>query len=109
MEQKSRLNEVASEQYKKLLDDQEEKSKRMASVLNETFAKLMARDRDVNTEFAQMEKRLNRHQVALDKAADRIQALEDAMAIQQAKMDSMLDKLCHCRVRSVRSHPSLLV
>ena len=109
MEQKSRLNQVALEQYKKLIDDQEEKSKRMGSVLDDTLAKLMARDQDLNKEFAQMEKRLNRHQVALDKAEDRIQALEDAMAIQQAKMDSMLDKLCYCRVRSVRSHPSLLV
>ena len=109
MEQKSRLNEVALEQYKKLIDDQEEKSKRMGSVLDDTFAKLMARDRDVDKEFAQMEKRLNRHRVALDKAEDHIQALEDAMAIQQAKMDSMLDKLCHCRARLVRSHSSSLV
>ena len=61
MEQKSRLNEVALEQYKKLIDDQEEKSKRMGSVLDDTFAKLVARDRDVDQEFAQMEKRLNRH------------------------------------------------
>ena len=109
MEQKSRLNKVALEQYKKLIDNQEEKLKRMGSVLDDTFAKLMARDRDVDKEFAQMEKRLNRHRVALDKAENCIQALEDAMAIQQAKMDSVLDKLCHCRVRSVRSHPSLLV
>ena len=58
VEQKSRLNEVALEQYKKLIDDQEEKSKRMGSVLDDTFAKLMARDRDVDQEFAQMEKRL---------------------------------------------------
>ena len=41
----------------------------------------MARDRDVDKEFAQMEKWLNRHRVALDKAEDRIQALENAMAI----------------------------
>ena len=109
MEQKSRLNEVALEQYKKLIDDQEEKSKRMGSVLDDTFAKLMARDRDVDKEFAQMEKQLNHHRVALDKAEERIKAFKNAMAIQQAKMDSMLDKLCHCRVRLVRSHPSLLV
>ena len=56
-----------------------------------------------------MEKSLNCHRVALDKAEDCIQALDDAMAIQQAKMDSMLNKLCHCRARSVRSHSSLLV
>ena len=48
VEQKSCLNEVALEQYKKLIDDQEEKSKRMGSVLDDTFAKLMARDRGVN-------------------------------------------------------------
>ena len=96
MEQKPRLNEVALEQYKKLIDNQEEMLKKMGAALDDTFAKLMARDRDVDKEFAQMEKRLNRHRVALDKAEDRIQALEDIMAIQQAKMDSMLDKLCHC-------------
>ena len=56
-----------------------------------------------------MEKRLNRHRVALDKAEDRIQALEEAMALQQAKMESMLEKLCHCRTRSVRSHSSSLL
>ena len=107
MEQKSCLNEVALEQYKKLINDQEEKLKRMGSVLDDTFAKLMARDRDVDTEFAQMEKRLNRHRVALDRAEERIQSLENAMALQQAKIDSMLDKLCHCRTRSVRSRSSL--
>ena len=109
MEQKSRLNEVALEHHKKLLDDQEEMSKKMGAALNDTFAKLMARDRDIDKEFAQMEKRLNRHRAALDKAEDRIQALEDAMAIQQARMDSMLDKLCHCKTRSVQSHSSSLV
>ena len=109
MEQKSRLNEVALEQYKKLFDDLEERSKKMGAALDNTFAKLMARDRDIDKEFVQMEKRLNCHRVALDKAEDHIQALEDAMAIQQAKMDSMLDKLCHCRARLVRSHSSLLV
>ena len=100
-EQKSCLNEVALEHQKKLLDDQEEMSKKMGAALDDTFAKLMARDQDVNREFVQMEKRLNRHRVTLDRAEDRIQALEDAMAIQQVKMDSMLDKLCHCRARSV--------
>ena len=108
MEQKSRLNEVALEQYKKLIDDQEEKSK-MGSVLDDTFAKLMARDRDVNKEFVQMEKRLNHHRVALDRAEERIQSLENAMALQQAKMDSMLDKLCHCQTRLVQSRSSLLL
>ena len=77
MEQKSRLNEVDLEQYKKLIDDQEEKSKRMGSVLDDTFTKLMARDRDIDQEFAQMEKRLNRHRVALDRAEERIQSLEN--------------------------------
>ena len=61
MEQKSHLNEVALEQYKKLIDDQEEMSKKMGAALDDTFAKLMARDRDVDKEFAQMEKRLNCH------------------------------------------------
>ena len=109
MEQKSRLNEVALEQQKKLLNDQEEMLKKMGAALDDTFAKLMARDQEVDKEFSQMEKRLNHHTVALDKTEDRIQALEDAMAIQQAKMDSMLDKLCHCRARSVQSHSSSLV
>ena len=81
MEQKSRLNEVALEHHKKLFDDQEEMSK-MGAALDDIFAKLMARDQDVDREFAQMEKRLNRHRVALDRAEDCIQALEDAMAIQ---------------------------
>ena len=60
MEQKSRLNEVALEHQKKVLDDQEEMSKKMGAALDDTFAKLMARDRDIDKEFAQMEKRLNR-------------------------------------------------
>ena len=101
MEQKSRLDEVALEHYKKLLDGQEEMLKKMGAALDNTFTKLMGRDQDVDKEFSQMEKRLNRHRVALDKAEDRIQALEDALATQQAKMDSILDKLCHCRTRSV--------
>ena len=109
MEQKSQLNEVALEHQKKLFEDHAEMLQKMGSSLDDTFPKLMARDQDVDREFAQMEKRLNRHRVALDKAEDRIQALENAMAIQQAKMDSMLDKLCHCRERSVRSHSSSLV
>ena len=109
MEQKLRLNEVALEHQKKLLEDHAEMLQKIGSLLDDTFPKLMARDQDVDREFAQMEKRLNRHRVALDKAENPIQALENAMAIQQAKMDSMLDKLCHCRVRSVRSHSSSLV
>ena len=100
---------MALEHHKKLIDDQEEMLKKMGAALDDTFAKLMARDQDVGREFASMEKRLNRHRVALDRAEDRIQALEDTMAIQQAKMDNMLDKLCHCRARSVQSHSSSLV
>ena len=101
MEQTSRLDEVALEHHKKLLDDQEEMLKKMGAALDDTFAKLMARDQDVNREFTSMERRLNCYRVALDRAEERIQALEDAMTLQQAKMDSMLDKLCHCRTRSV--------
>ena len=109
MEQKSHLNEVALEQYKKLIYDQAEMVQKMGSLLDDTFPKLMARDQDVDKEFRLMEKRLNRHRVALDKAEDCIQALEDTLATQQAKMDSILDKLCYCRTRSVQSHSSLLV
>ena len=109
MEQKSHLNEVALEHHKKLLDDQEEMSKKMGAVLDDTFAKLMARDQDVNKEFKSMERRLSRHRVALDRAKEMIQALEDTMALQQAKMDSMLDKMCYCQTRSVRSRSSLLL
>ena len=109
MEQKSRLNEVALEHYKKLLNDQEEMLKKMGAALNDTFAKLMVRDQDVDREFTSMERRLNCHRVALDRAEERIQALEDTMALQQAKMDSMLNKLCYCRTRLVRSRFSLLL
>ena len=109
MEQKSRLNKVALEQYKKLIDDQAEMVQKMGSLLDNMFPKLMARDQDVDKEFRLMEKRLNRHRVALDKAEDRIQALEHALATQQAKMDSILNKLCCCRTKSVRSHSSSLV
>ena len=109
MEQKSRLNEVALEHHKKLLDDQEEMLKKMGAALDDTFAKLMVRDQDVDREFTLMERRLNRHRVALDRAEERTQVLQDAMALQQAKMDSMLDRLCHCRTRSVRSHSSSLL
>ena len=84
-------------------------SKKLGSALDDTFPKLMVRDQDVNREFRNMAHRLNRHRVALDKAEDRIQGLEDAMAIEWVKMDSMLDKLCHCRARSVQSHSSSLV
>ena len=108
VEQQSWINEVALEHHKKLINDQAEMVQKMGSSLHDMFPKLMARDQDVDKEFRSMEKRLNRHRVALDKAEDRIQALENTMAIQQAKMDSMLDKLCHCRARSVRSHSSLL-
>ena len=108
MEEKSRLNEVALEHHKKLLNDQEEMLKKMGAALDDTFAKLTARDQDVDREFSAMEKRLNPHRVALNKAEDQIQALEEAMALQQAKMESMLEKLCHCRTRSVRSHSSSL-
>ena len=100
---------MALEHHKKLLNDQEEMSKKMGAALDDTFAKLMARDQDVNREFTSMERRLNRHRVALDRAEERIQALEDVMALQQVKIDSMLDKMCHCRTRSVRSHSSLLL
>ena len=100
---------MALEHQKKLIDDQEEMSKKMGAALDDTFAKLMARDQDVDREFTSMERRLNRHRVALDRAEERIQALEDAMALQQAKMDSMLDKLCHCQTRSVQSCSSLLL
>ena len=44
VEQKSRLNEVALEHHKKLLNDLEEMSKKMGAALDDTFAKLMARD-----------------------------------------------------------------
>ena len=109
VEQRGRLNEVAIEQHKKLIDDQEELLKKLCTSLEDMVPKLMLRDQDINKEFASMEKRLNRHRVALDRVEDRIQALEDVMALQQTKMDSMLDKLCHCRTRLVRSRSSLLL
>ena len=109
VEQKSRLNEVALEHHKKLIEDQEELSKKLCTSLEDMVPKLMSRDQDVDKEFSKMEKRLNRHRVALDKTEDRIQALEDAMALQQAKMESMLEKLCHCQMRLVRSHSSSLL
>ena len=96
VEQQSRINEVALEHHKKLIDDQVEMAQKMASSLDDMFPKLMARDKDVDQAFQSMERRLNRHRVALDRAEERIQSLEDAMTLQQAKMDSMLDKLCHC-------------
>ena len=48
MEQKSRLNEVALERYKKLIDNQAEMMQKMGSSLDDTFSKLMARDQDVD-------------------------------------------------------------
>ena len=101
VEQQSRINEVALEHQKKLLDDQVELSQTFRTTLEDMCPKLMSRDQDIDRELARMEKRSNRHWVALDKAEERIQALEEAMALQQAKMDSMLDKLCHCRTRLV--------
>ena len=109
VEQQSRINEVALEHHKKLIDDQVEMVQKMGSSLDDTFPKLMARDQDVDKEFRSMERRLNHHRVALDRAEDRIQSLENAMALQQVKIDSMLDKMCHCRTRSVRSCSSLLL
>ena len=109
VEQQSTINEVALEHHKKLIDDQVEMVQKMGSSLDDTFPKLMVRDQDVDKEFRSMEKRLNCHRVALDKAENRIQALEDALATQQGKMDSILDKLCRYRTRLVRSHSSLLV
>ena len=97
------------EHQKKLLDDQAELSQTLRTTLEDMCPKLMSRDQDVDRELARMEKRSNCHRVALDKAEERIHALEEAMALQQAKMDSMLDKLCHCRTRSVRSHSSSLL
>ena len=104
-----RINEIALEHHKNLINDQAEMVQKMGSSLDNMFPKLMARDQDVDKEFRSMEKRLNRHRVALDKAEDCIQALEDTLATQQAKMDSILDKLCLCRTRSVQSHSSSLV
>ena len=101
VEQQSRINEVALEHHKKLIYDQVEMVQKMGPSLDDTFPKLMARDKDVDKEFHLMEKRLNRHRVALDKAENHIQTLEDALATQQAKMDSILYKLCRCRTRSV--------
>ena len=109
VEEKSRLNEVALEQYKKLINNQAELSQTFQTTLEDMCPKLMSRHQDVDRELARMEKRSNRHWVALDKAEERIQALEEVMALQQAKMDSMLDKLCHCRTRSVRSYSSSLL
>ena len=100
---------MALEHQKKLIEDQEEMSKKMGAALDDTFAKLMARDQDVDREFKSMERRLNRHRVALDKAEEKIQTLADAMTLQQAQIDSMLDKLCHCQTKSVRSRLSLLL
>ena len=100
---------MALEHQKKLIEDQEEMSKKMGAALDDTFAKLMARDQDVDREFSSMERRLNCHRVALDRAEEKIQTLVDAIALQQAQIDSMRDKLCHCQTRSVRSHFPLLL
>ena len=100
---------MALEHQKKLLDDQVELLQTFQTTLEDMCPKLMSQDQDVDRELARMEKRSNRHRVALDKAEERIQALEEAMALQQAKMDSMLDKLCHCRTRLVRSYSSSLL
>ena len=89
------------EHHKKLIDDQEEQSKKLCTSLEDMIPKLMKRDKDVKEEFIKMEKRLNCHQVAPDRAEDRIQALEEAMTLQHAKMESMLDKLCHCQLKLV--------
>ena len=101
VEQKSRVNEVALEHHKKLINDQGEFAKKLGTALDNTFPKLMSRDQDVNKEFVRMEKRINRHQVALDKAEERILALEEAMDLQHSRMESMLDKMCHCQTGSV--------
>ena len=61
----------------------------MGSALDDTFPKLMVRDQDFDREFARMEKRANCHRVALDKAEERIQALEEAIALQYTRMESM--------------------
>ena len=61
VEQKSHLNKVALEHYKKLIDDQAEMVQKMVSSLDDMFPKLMARDQDVDKEFQLMEKRLNHH------------------------------------------------
>ena len=99
---------MALEHQKKLLDDQAELSQTLRTAWEDMCPKLVSRDQDVDKEFSSMEKRLNRHRVALNKAEERIQSLEDAMALLQAKMDSMLDKLCHCQTRLVRSRSLLL-
>ena len=109
MEQQTWLSEVALEHQKKLLDNQVGLSQTFQTTLEDMCPKLMSQDQDVDRELARMEKRSNCHRVALDKAEERIQALEEAMDLQQAKMDSMLDKLCHCQTRSVQSHSSSLL
>ena len=100
---------MALEHQQKLLIDQAELSQTLRASWEDMCPKLMSRDQDIDKEFSSMEKRLNRHRVALNNAEERIQALEEAMALQQAKMDSVLDKLCHCQTRSVRSRSSLLL
>ena len=61
VEQQSRINEVALEHHKKLIDDQVEMVQKMGSSLDDMFPKLMARDQDVEKEFARMEKQSNCH------------------------------------------------
>ena len=61
VEQQSRINKVALEHHKKLINDQAEMVQKMGSLLDDMFPKLMARDQDVDKEFRLMEKRLNRH------------------------------------------------
>ena len=101
VEQKSRINKVALEHHKKLIDNQVEFANKLGTALDDTFPKLMSRDQDVDREFARIEKRINHHWVALDKAEEKILALEEAMTLQHARMESMLEKLCHCQTRSV--------
>ena len=69
---------------------------KMGFSLDDMFPKLMARDQDVDKEFRSIEKRLNRHRVALDKAEDRIQALEDALVTHTGNKFQFSDPV-HCK------------
>ncbi|KAF9777250.1 hypothetical protein BJ322DRAFT_1115159, partial [Thelephora terrestris] len=68
---------------------------------NRLVESLKERDDTIQRDLIEVDRRLNRHRRALNELDTKVDTLDDALPLLGARVESMSERLCHCRTRSV--------
>ncbi|KAF9782635.1 hypothetical protein BJ322DRAFT_1110510 [Thelephora terrestris] len=68
---------------------------------NRLVESLKERDDTIQWDLIEVDRRLNRHRRALNELDTKVDTLDDALPLLGARVESMSERLCHCRTRSV--------